>query len=623
MPSARPARGRRGRLLPAAVLVFMGLLLSSCLAPDEYDPTGHEPIGHLDSVTAAGTSLRVRGWALDPNTSASVAVTVAYLGKNVNVTADAPRPDVAAVYPAYGAAHGFDFTTPSLGTGVGQVCVWVENVGPGSRGRLLGCHDVRLGSDDSVGSFQSAEATAATRVRVRGWGLDLQAPDQAVDVSWKLNDGPWQYYPTGLPSPEVNTFLGTTGNHGFDFEIIVPLGRNTVCMRVPAYGRGGAAELGCRTVLNESLTPVGTGADLLSVLRVKPRAGHPLETMSRDAGVSTRLSDGSLMWFFGDTSDVDDGGSLRYFVNNTAAWASGGEPATTTDAVRAEPVRPYLSLAPVEAFTQPCPEGWDAVLWPASAVTVPASATVDHVYVYFGNVCLGGAWKMAGRGMGVARFVYDRSAPPDGTPLQGAVLGQTIFPSDQRYGTAAHFDGTHIYVYQCHTPGDDGEIHWPSDPLYGPCTVARVAPDDAADPAAYRYWSAGSWVPQASAATGMTVPGAGQGPSADKQLPPSGFSITKDPHHGYLMVYSPWPGLTGEVMVRRSASPTGPWSSPQTYHLPGCEDHAQGSGRFCYAATAQPAFSTSARIGIGYFDELVSLGPARGGYLAGTLARRW
>ncbi|MEI2638644.1 MAG: hypothetical protein V9F03_06575 [Microthrixaceae bacterium] len=71
------------RLGAVSLLVAAALVLTSCLRPDEYDPTGNEPIGKLEVIKAMGTAVRVKGWAIDPNTTASVNVKVAYLGLNV------------------------------------------------------------------------------------------------------------------------------------------------------------------------------------------------------------------------------------------------------------------------------------------------------------------------------------------------------------------------------------------------------------------------------------------------------------------------------------------------------------------------------------------------------------
>lgn len=38
------------------------------------------------------------------------------------------------------------------------------------------------------------------------------------------------------------------------------------------------------------------------VTQVKPIPSSPLATIDRDAGVSVQLSDGSILWLFGDTA---------------------------------------------------------------------------------------------------------------------------------------------------------------------------------------------------------------------------------------------------------------------------------------------------------------------------------
>lgn len=612
------------RLGAVSLLVAAALVLTSCLRPDEYDPTGNEPIGKLEVIKAMGTAVRVKGWAIDPNTTASVNVKVAYLGLNVAVAANLNRPDVASAYPGYGAAHGFDFTTPSLGSGVGQVCVWVENVGAGSRGRLLGCHDIPLKSDDAVGRLESVVATSPTSVKVTGWAVDPKTEDSSW-ILWSLNGSAWTYYPAKAPRPEINQFFGIDGHHGFAFDLPVTKGTNTLCVKIAAYLRGNSVDLGCSTSKFESLSPVATGLDLRSIFWVKPPSGHALENISRDAGVSATLSDGSVMWFFGDSGGYGPDGRLSYFVNNTAAWSSASNPTGTLDVVRGDRVEPYQSMSPTEPFNAPCPSNWKPVIWPSSAVTVPQSSTVDRVLVYFGNVCLGGEMLFADRGMGVAEFTYDRTASAATTPVIGRIVTQTLFSGNLHYGNAAHYDGTHVYAYQCQTPANDGQIHWPNDPGYGPCTVARVSPGDIGDVNDYRYRATGgTWSANPADAIAMTVPSRfGSAPDQDKQLPPAAFTITNDPVHGYLMVYTPWPGLSGHVMVRRATSPVGPWSEPFEYQMPGCNDYAQGEGKFCYAATAQPSLSRPGFIGIGFYDQLVGLSPPRGGYLAGTVDRRW
>jgi hypothetical protein len=93
-----------------------------------------EPFAGLDSVTTGTGSVRVVGWALDPNTSASTQVHVYVDGVGTAVlTANISRPDVAAAYPGYGALHGYDATLTGLSTGTHVVDLYVINIaGAGS-----------------------------------------------------------------------------------------------------------------------------------------------------------------------------------------------------------------------------------------------------------------------------------------------------------------------------------------------------------------------------------------------------------------------------------------------------------------------------------------------------------
>lgn len=104
--------------------------------------TGASPSGHVDAIQGGQRSVRVRGWALDRETTASTKVQISIDGVRREIVADRPRPDVAAVHPGYGAAHGFDLTL-SAEPGNRTVCVAAVNVGQGSN-RLLGCRNVTV-----------------------------------------------------------------------------------------------------------------------------------------------------------------------------------------------------------------------------------------------------------------------------------------------------------------------------------------------------------------------------------------------------------------------------------------------------------------------------------------------
>jgi hypothetical protein len=101
------------------------------------------PIGRLDSVTPSGQGIVVTGWALDPDTSGGAVPVAVYErpGGQVGIWANQPRSDVAARYPRWGAAHGFQVLMRAS-PGWHEVCAYARNIyGIGSTG-ALGCRSV-------------------------------------------------------------------------------------------------------------------------------------------------------------------------------------------------------------------------------------------------------------------------------------------------------------------------------------------------------------------------------------------------------------------------------------------------------------------------------------------------
>jgi hypothetical protein len=97
---------------------------------------GPNPVGSLDRVSRVPSGLRVQGWALDADTTASTMVDVYANGIGyARVPAVGARNDVGKAYPAYGIFRGFDLVVPVAG---GQVCAYGINSGPGAN-VLLGC----------------------------------------------------------------------------------------------------------------------------------------------------------------------------------------------------------------------------------------------------------------------------------------------------------------------------------------------------------------------------------------------------------------------------------------------------------------------------------------------------
>ncbi len=98
------------------------------------------PFGSLDVVARQGDRVRVAGWAIDPDTVGAIDVHVYVDGQPVaTAAASRRRTDIGAVYPAWGADHGFDVTVDA--PGARSVCVYAINQGPGDN-VLLACRAV-------------------------------------------------------------------------------------------------------------------------------------------------------------------------------------------------------------------------------------------------------------------------------------------------------------------------------------------------------------------------------------------------------------------------------------------------------------------------------------------------
>ena len=98
------------------------------------------PVGSFDEAVRRGDSVSVRGWTLDPDTSASTEVAVYVNGRGVaTYRAADERGDVARAYPAWGRSHGFSatFTAPPGAT----VCTYgIDSAG--GENTTLGCRTV-------------------------------------------------------------------------------------------------------------------------------------------------------------------------------------------------------------------------------------------------------------------------------------------------------------------------------------------------------------------------------------------------------------------------------------------------------------------------------------------------
>lgn len=215
------------------------------------NPGADNPIGNVELVQATPGNFSVAGWALDPNTSASLAVHV-YVGSvGKAITADLDRPDVAAAYPSAGSKHGFAATVPATGPGDTNVCVYAINQGPGAN-VLLGCKSVTALSGDPVGKLDAVSSTKGT-LQIGGWALDPDTTGAiAVHVYVDSTGKPLVADQARTDIPAAYRDYGT--KHGFTTTVTAAAGTHNVCAYGINSGPGGNVLLGC-----VSVTVTGTG----------------------------------------------------------------------------------------------------------------------------------------------------------------------------------------------------------------------------------------------------------------------------------------------------------------------------------------------------------------------------
>ncbi|MBM9468076.1 hypothetical protein [Nakamurella leprariae] len=111
--------------------------------------TVRSAFGALDSIRVSNGQFLVEGWALDPNRpQGQVEVHVYDTGPSgtrgyAGIRAGQSRPDVAAVFPGYGPAHGLRATVPAADRGTHTVCAFAISTG-GAANALLGCRTLRV-----------------------------------------------------------------------------------------------------------------------------------------------------------------------------------------------------------------------------------------------------------------------------------------------------------------------------------------------------------------------------------------------------------------------------------------------------------------------------------------------
>lgn len=132
------------------------------------------PFGTLSHAQSGQSDrIQVRGWALDPDTPAPVAVHLYVDGRfAVGVRADRRRRDVGERYPELGPDHGFKTVIRDVSRGVHRVCAYALDRVPGNGSARLGCRVVTVGPAAPIGVLDRTTSRRLDTVTVSGWALD-------------------------------------------------------------------------------------------------------------------------------------------------------------------------------------------------------------------------------------------------------------------------------------------------------------------------------------------------------------------------------------------------------------------------------------------------------------------
>ncbi|MBL8233625.1 MAG: hypothetical protein JNL98_34330 [Bryobacterales bacterium] len=197
------------------------------------------PLGYLDWITPDGT---VHGWSFDPDSSTQSNEVAIYIdGTNSSGTAVATiaanvfRADVNAFYGILG-NHGYDWPIPVEYRNAmpHTVRVYGKDIQTASLTELVGSPMAfTLGSanQNPLGYFDwiTSEGVA------HGWSFDPDSSSLPNQVVILINGSEVARFDTNVLRPDVNSFYGITGAHGYDWQVPLPY-RNGALHTMRIYG---------------------------------------------------------------------------------------------------------------------------------------------------------------------------------------------------------------------------------------------------------------------------------------------------------------------------------------------------------------------------------------------------
>lgn len=241
------------------------------------------PIGNFEAATLVDRTATVTGWALDPDTPASIEIH-AYVngGWGGSYRADLARADVGRAYPGYGNAHGFRMNI-GVPVGTSEICLFGINQG-GGQNKLIGCRTVSNATGAPFGNIESVTASGST-ARVSGWTIDPDTPDP-IEVHAYVNGGWGGRYVANANRPDVGAaYPGYGANHGLAINVPIPAGTSQVCLYAIDVRGSANPLLACRSVTRASGAPFGSldtavgapGTINISGWTIDPDTTNPIE----------------------------------------------------------------------------------------------------------------------------------------------------------------------------------------------------------------------------------------------------------------------------------------------------------------------------------------------------------
>ncbi|MDT0275334.1 DUF4185 domain-containing protein [Blastococcus goldschmidtiae] len=278
-----------------------------------------------------------------------------------------------------------------------------------------------------------------------------------------------------------------------------------------------------------------------------------------DVGASAVLSDGRVLWVFGDT--LRKRPTRPQLIDNAVVVTSG----TCMSQLVTDDLGAVFPRDPGELSH-----------WPMSLVRLePTEAhgedVRDVVAVYLSRIQRGERqWDFMFRGTSVAVLEVGADGVPRLASMQHLTPDSVSF--DQiNWGAAAAVDGDWLYLYGTRQTGEAS--------VYGrELYVSRVPADEPANPAAMMYWDGSEWQPDA----GRVVPimGAVDGTSQ---------TLSVDLVDGTWTAISKRGGdLADEITMWTSDQPYGPWTAAEVGRSPSGQD----SGNLQYTPLAHPDIQT-------------------------------